>query len=47
MWIAKLGGFLGRKSGGDPGSIVIWIGWKQLTNIIENWKTFQLIAISG
>lgn len=46
-WIAKLGGFLGRKNDGEPGSIVIWRGWQRLTNIIENWKMFQLIATSG
>jgi len=47
FWIARLGGFLGRKSDGEPGSIVIWRGWQRLPSIIENWKTFQLIATSG
>ncbi len=28
--IAKLGGFLGRKSDGDPGMISIWRGWRCL-----------------
>lgn len=28
--IAKLGGFLGRKSDGDPGMMMIWKGWKVL-----------------
>lgn len=46
-WIAKLGGFMGRKNDGEPGSIVIWRGWQRLTSIIEDWKTFQLIATSG
>ena len=47
LWIAKLGGFLGRKSDGHPGSIVIWRGWQRLMDIIHGWKTFQLIATSG
>lgn len=47
LWIAKLGGFLGRKSDGNPGSIVIWRGWQRLMDIIDSWKTFQLIATSG
>lgn len=47
LWIAKLGGFLGRKNDGEPGSIVIWRGWQKLTSIIENWRTFQLVATSG
>ena len=29
-WIAKLGGFLGRKSDGQPGIIVIWRGIQML-----------------
>ena len=28
--VAKLGGFLGRKSDGDPGWITIWRGWEKL-----------------
>ena len=27
LWIAKLGGFLGRKSDGKPGVTVLWRGW--------------------
>ena len=30
IWIAKLGGFLGRKSDGQPGIIVIWRGIQRL-----------------
>ena len=30
IWIAKLGGFLGRKSDGQPGTIVIWRGIQRL-----------------
>lgn len=28
--VARLGGFLGRKSDGDPGWITLWRGWKKL-----------------
>jgi hypothetical protein len=28
--VAKLGGFLGRKSDGDPGWLTLWRGWHQL-----------------
>ena len=28
--VAKLGGFLGRKSDGQPGWITIWRGWEKL-----------------
>ena len=31
--VAKLGGFMGRKSDGDPGWKTLWFGWKQLTLI--------------
>lgn len=33
LWIAKLGGFLGRKSDGNPGQITIWRGWQVLTEV--------------
>ena len=28
--VAKLGGFIGRKSDGDPGWQTIWLGWQEL-----------------
>lgn len=31
--VAKLGGFIGRKSDGEPGWQTIWIGWNQLSLI--------------
>lgn len=34
-WIAMLGGFLGRKSDGEPGLITIWRGWKDLNAAVE------------
>lgn len=32
--VAKLGGFLGRKSDGDPGWITIWRGWEKLNMFV-------------
>jgi len=36
-WIARLGGFLGRKSDGEPGITVIWRGWQRLQDISATW----------
>ena len=33
IWIARLGGFLARKSDGMPGPTVIWRGWTTLYNL--------------
>jgi hypothetical protein len=33
--VAKLGGFLGRKSDGEPGWITIWRGWEKLNNFVH------------
>lgn len=33
--VAKLGGFLGRKSDGEPGWLTIWRGWEKLNNLIR------------
>jgi hypothetical protein len=40
LWIAQLGGFLGRKSDGNPGTITIWRGLQRLTDIAEAWLVF-------
>jgi hypothetical protein len=32
--LAKLGGFLGRKSDGEPGWITIWRGWEKLNTLV-------------
>lgn len=40
-WIAKLGGFLGRKSDKEPGVTTIWRGWQRLTDIVEDWLIFR------
>jgi len=36
-WIARLGGFLGRKGDGEPGPTVMWRGWQRLTDIADTW----------
>jgi hypothetical protein len=36
-WIAQLGGFLGRKSDGEPGPMTLWRGWKRLVDLTEGW----------
>lgn len=33
--VAKLGGFIGRKSDGEPGWITIWRGWEKLYNLVK------------
>lgn len=47
MWIAKLGGFLGRKHDGEPGVTVIWRGWQRLYDIVDDWKIFSGDAACG
>lgn len=37
VWIAKLGGYLARKSDGPPGTLALWRGWKRLTDLTEGW----------
>jgi len=41
LWIAKLGGFIGRKSDGYPGVTVIWRGLQRLNDITEAWYIFN------
>ncbi|RXZ80969.1 hypothetical protein EBB07_16140, partial [Paenibacillaceae bacterium] len=36
--LAKLGGFLGRKSDGDPGVKVIWQGLQAFRTVFENYR---------
>lgn len=40
--IARIGGFLGRRSDGDPGWITIWRGWRQMNPVIEALENLQL-----
>lgn len=41
-WIARLGGFLGRRHDGEPGATVIWRGWQRLQDIAETWALATL-----
>lgn len=38
IWVAKLGGYLARKSDGPPGTITLWRGWKRLADLSEGWN---------
>ena len=38
VWMAKLGGFLGRKRDGEPGPIVLWRGLQAMSNGAEVFK---------
>jgi hypothetical protein len=40
-WIAQLGGFLARKSDGEPGVKVLWRGWMRLQDIVDTWQLFH------
>lgn len=37
-WIAQLGGFLGRKSDGEPGVQTIWLGLRRLEDMAAMWQ---------
>ena len=41
LWLARLGGFLGRKSDGYPGVKVLWRGWQRLFDIAQTWLIFN------
>ena len=40
-WIAQLGGFIGRKSDGQPGVKVLWRGWQRLQDLAAMWQIFH------
>jgi hypothetical protein len=42
--LAKLGGFLGRKSDGEPGWITIWRGWQRLHLLVRGAELAQTVA---
>ncbi|HMB06893.1 MAG TPA: IS4 family transposase [Isosphaeraceae bacterium] len=44
--VARLGGFLARKSDGEPGWQTIWKGWCVLRTLIEGFELAQAIASS-
>lgn len=42
--VASLGGFLGRKGDGEPGTQTLWLGLQRLDDISEAWKVFAQMA---
>lgn len=45
--LAKLGGFLGRKSDGEPGWITIWRGWEKLHTLVQGAELVAKINKCG
>jgi hypothetical protein len=39
--VASLGGFLGRKCDGEPGTKTLWLGLQRLEDITETYKIFK------
>jgi hypothetical protein len=37
-WIARLGGFLDRRSDGEPGVKTLWLGFRRLSDIAATWQ---------
>jgi hypothetical protein len=37
-WIARLGGFLGRKSDGEPGVKTLWLGLQRVHDMASIWQ---------
>jgi hypothetical protein len=40
-WIGQLGGFIGRKSDGEPGPIVLWRGLLRLHDLAQTWNLLK------
>jgi len=47
IMIARLGGYLARKSDPPPGSITLWRGWKRLVDLTEGWEIAVTINTCG
>lgn len=41
LMVASLGGFLGRKGDGEPGTKTLWLGLQELDIATEMWKVFN------
>jgi hypothetical protein len=39
--VAGLGGFLGRKSDGDPGTQTLWLGLQRLDDLAEMYRVLS------
>ena len=46
-WVSRLGGFLARKSDGNPGPVVLWRGMTRLTDITATWLLFNPLKSYG
>jgi hypothetical protein len=42
--VGKLGGHLGRKSDGEPGTKSLWIGLQRLTDLTAMWRVLSTVA---
>ena len=38
IWIAKLGGYIGRRTDPPPGMISLWRGWQRLMDMVEDYR---------
>jgi hypothetical protein len=45
--IAALGGFLGRRHDGEPGTITVWRGLERLDNIVLGYRVAQRLAAAA
>jgi hypothetical protein len=45
--IAQLGGFIGRKSDGEPGVKTLWRGWQRFQDIAATWSLFHPLKKCG
>jgi len=41
QWIAKLGGFIGRASDGEPGTQTLWKGFQELIPLTEMYRIMK------
>ena len=46
-WIAKLGGFQGRKGDGEPGVTVMWNGFQRLMEVADMYRIMHQDAVSS
>ena len=44
--IARLGGYLNRKSVPDPGIISLWRGWERLSDIVDDYRDSDICGQS-
>lgn len=47
IYIARMGGFLARKSDGNPGWITIWRGFKEFIKIKEGYELYKEMSTCG